>query len=45
MKEIPLHFLPILVAAVVRVVIGGLWYSPLLFGPPFMRLRVAPMAR
>jgi hypothetical protein len=38
MKEIPLHLLPILAAGLIRVVIGGLWYSPLVFGPAFMRL-------
>jgi len=41
-------FLPVLVAAVVVFVLGWLWYSPLLFYKPWMRLRgldpVAAMA-
>ena len=41
-------YLPVLVAAVVVFVLGWLWYSPLLFYNPWMRLRgldpVAAMA-
>ena len=41
-------YLPVLVAAVVVFVLGWLWYSPLLFYKPWMRLRgmdpVAAMA-
>src|SRR5882672_9960053 len=41
-------FLPVLVAAVVVFVLGWLWYSPVLFYTPWMRLRgldpVAAMA-
>jgi hypothetical protein len=42
------NYLPVLVAAVVVFVLGWLWYSPLLFYKPWMRLRgmdpVAAMA-
>jgi len=42
------NYLPVLVAAVVVFVLGWLWYSPLLFFKPWMRLRgldpVAAMA-
>ena len=38
MKELSFNWLAILLAAVVRIVIGGLWYSPAAFGPAFMRL-------
>lgn len=34
---VELNFLAILVAAVVNMVIGALWYSPLLFGGIWMR--------
>jgi hypothetical protein len=37
-KEIPIHFLPILIAALVRFGIGALWFSPLLFGKAWARL-------
>jgi hypothetical protein len=33
------NYLPVLVAAVVVFVLGWLWYSPLLFYKPWMRLR------
>ena len=33
------NYLPVLVAAVVVFVLGWLWYSPLLFFKPWMRLR------
>ena len=32
-----MHFLPPLVAAVAMFVIGGLWYSPLLFAKPWVK--------
>lgn len=32
-----LNFLAILVAAISSFILGGLWYSPLLFGKPWMR--------
>ena len=38
MHEIPLNWAAILVAAVVRTVIGFLWHAPFAFGPAFMRL-------
>ena len=42
------NYLPVLVSAVVVFVLGWLWYSPLLFFKPWMRLRgldpVAAMA-
>ena len=38
MKEIPLHFLPLLIAAIVRFAIGAVWFSPLLFGKAFAAL-------
>src|SRR4051812_19045056 len=31
MREIPIHFLPLIAAAAVRMALGALWYSPLLF--------------
>jgi hypothetical protein len=45
---VPVNYLHVLVAAVVVFVLGWLWYSPLLFYKPWMRLRgldpVAAMA-
>lgn len=45
---VPVNYLHVLVAAVVVFVLGWLWYSPLLFFKPWMRLRgldpVAAMA-
>ncbi|HEX2385907.1 MAG TPA: DUF1761 domain-containing protein [Candidatus Binatia bacterium] len=38
MKEIPIHFLPLLAAAIARMVIGALWYSPVLFLPTWYRV-------
>lgn len=37
MKLEQIHLLPILVAALATFIIGGLWYSPLLFGKTWMR--------
>src|SRR5262249_19132045 len=31
MREIPIHLAPLVAAALTRMVIGALWYSPLLF--------------
>ena len=33
------HYLPVFVAAVAVFILGWLWYSPLLFFKPWMRLR------
>lgn len=45
---VPVNYLHVLVAAVVVFVLGWLWYSPLLFFKPWMRMRgldpVAAMA-
>lgn len=38
MREIPIHFVPILAAAIVRMAIGALWYSPALFLPAWHRV-------
>lgn len=37
MREIPLHFSAILAAAVVKMAIGAVWYSPALFLRPWQR--------
>ncbi|MCR9184901.1 MAG: DUF1761 domain-containing protein [Halieaceae bacterium] len=37
MAEVPVHFLAVLAATFTAFVIGGLWYSPLLFGAAWMR--------
>jgi hypothetical protein len=34
-----IHYLAVLGAAAAAFVVGGLWYSPLLFGKPYMALR------
>ena len=31
MEPVPIHPLPFVVAVIVKVVVGALWYSPLLF--------------
>lgn len=36
--DIEVNYLAILVAGVVSMVIGFLWYSPMLFGKPWMKL-------
>ncbi len=36
---VPVNYIAVLVAAVVAFVIGGAWYSPLLFGKQWMKLR------
>ena len=35
MKEIPINFWAVLVAAVVKMVVGAIWYSPPLFARPW----------
>jgi uncharacterized protein DUF1761 len=37
MQEIDLNWIAIFVAAIVPVVLGALWYSPMLFARPWMR--------
>jgi hypothetical protein len=37
MQDVDLNWFAILVAALVPVVIGGVWYSPMLFARPWMR--------
>lgn len=36
---VPVNYIAVLVAAVVIFILGWLWYSPLLFFKPWMRLR------
>ncbi len=38
MREIPIHFFAILAAAVAKMVIGALWYSPALFLKSWFKL-------
>ena len=38
MHEIAFNWLAILAALVLRMVVGAAWYSPVAFGPAFMRL-------
>lgn len=38
MREIPIHFLPLLAAAIARMAIGAVWYSPMLFLPTWYRV-------
>jgi Protein of unknown function (DUF1761) len=38
MREIPIHFFPILAAAIAKIVLGALWYSPVLFINPWRRM-------
>jgi len=37
-QQFPINVLALLVAAVVRTIIGAIWYSPALFGAPWMAL-------
>jgi Protein of unknown function (DUF1761) len=39
-----IHYKALLVAAVAAIVVGGLWYSPLLFGGAWARLKVGASA-
>ena len=43
MNPITLNYVAILVAAVAMTIIGGLWYSPLLFGKRWMELAKVDM--
>lgn len=36
---VPVNYLAVLVAAIAAMVVGGAWYSPLLFGRQWMKLR------
>ena len=38
MREIPIHFVALLGAAVAKMAIGALWYSPALFVKPWLKL-------
>lgn len=38
MREVPINYLMILVAGIVNMAIGFLWYSPMLFEKPWMKL-------
>jgi hypothetical protein len=38
MQEFPINWWAVLFAAIVKMAIGALWYSPLLFGPRWMAL-------
>jgi Protein of unknown function (DUF1761) len=38
MRDIPIRFFPILVAALVKIVLGALWYSPALLIRPWRRM-------
>ena len=38
MAEVSINYLAVLVSAIVSMVIGALWYSPILFGKLWMRL-------
>jgi len=38
MQEFPINWLALIVAALVRMVVGALWYAPFAFGKPWMRL-------
>lgn len=38
MQPVPIHAHPFLVAALVKFVVGALWYSPMLFLKPWQRL-------
>lgn len=38
MVQLVINYVAVLVAAIVSMVLGALWYSPLLFAKPWMRL-------
>lgn len=38
MHEIPMNWTAMAIAAAARVILGMIWYSPILFGPSFMHL-------
>jgi hypothetical protein len=37
MQPVPLHLLPFVGACIVKIIVGALWYSPLLFLKPWQR--------
>jgi hypothetical protein len=39
MQEFPINYLAVLVAGIVRMVIGSLWYSPMVALKPWLRLQ------
>ena len=38
MREIPIHIVPLLAATLARMVIGAVWYSPILFLPAWHKV-------
>ena len=38
MREVPINYLMVFIAGVVNMIIGFLWYSPVLFAKPWMKL-------
>lgn len=38
MPEVSINYIAVLVAGVINMVVGGLWYSPALFGNAWMRM-------
>jgi hypothetical protein len=38
MQQFPINFLALAVATLAKMVLGALWYSPLLFAKPWMKL-------
>jgi hypothetical protein len=38
MTEVPVSYLAVFLGAVSNMILGGIWYSPLLFAKPWMRL-------
>ena len=38
MQHFPINYVALLVAAVARFIVGGIWYSPALFGKPWQGL-------
>lgn len=45
MADVSVNLAAVLVAALVNMVLGGLWYSPLLFGKTWMKLSNIPMEK
>jgi len=37
MPEIPINWLAVIVAAVIRLAVGAVWYSPVAFGPMWLK--------
>lgn len=42
---VPVNYLVVLIAAIAAMIVGGAWYSPLLFGKQWMKLRDMDPAR